>query len=118
AGADHRYPKPVEHRLERIGTSINSTPWLADSLDVTNHPLAIRAVLQVDVQLLAGSVLTVGFVPIPNVAFALQHFRQTTFDFRYRQLYRGPFDPYGVTDASKHIGNRIGHHRVVDSWVN
>ena len=55
------------------------------------------------------------FLPIPDVAFALEHLGQAALHFGERHIDVRPLNAHGVADAGQHIGDGIGHH--VRVWV-
>src|SRR5262249_1927816 len=110
AGADDGDPQAVEDRRQIVRAFVNTPPRLAHPLAMGDDPLAVRAVLQVQPQLLAG--FGWQLFKVPDVAFALEHFGQTAFDFGEGHFHAGPFHANRIADASQHVGDGVGHHRV------
>ena len=53
--------------------------------------------------------------PVPDVAFALEHLGQAALHLRERHVHVRALDAHRVADAGQHVGDRVGHHSVVDS---
>src|SRR3954452_21042194 len=82
---------------------------------MSNHALAVRAILQLEGQLLVRRAVFLLFAPIPDIAFALEHLGEAALHFRERHFDTGALDPHSIADAREHIGDGVSHHVVLDS---
>ena len=76
-----------------------------------DHVLAVGAVFQLQAKVADG--VAFDFLPVPDVAFALQHFGQAALQLGRGNIDVRPLHHDGVADASHHIGNRIGKHAAL-----
>src|SRR4051812_47371235 len=77
---------------------------------MSNDALAVRAVFKVDREILVRRAIWLFFVPIPDIALSLKHLGQSALHFGKWHRDTGALNSYSVANASKHIGNRVGHH--------
>ena len=105
-------PRPPRTGLSSVARLYTRRPGLLIAADAADHALAVGAVLQVERELRRRARLH--FLPVPDVAFALEHFRQAALDLGERHVHVRPFDAHRIADAGQHVGDRVGHH---GGWV-
>jgi len=114
AGTENHDSQAIQDGFQVCGATVNAASRLADSSDMANNLFTVWSVFQINSQY--RSRLTWNLLPVPNIAFALEHIGQPSLQIRSRYIHMRSFDTHRITNPSQHIGDRVGHHgRVLPS---
>src|SRR6266567_561850 len=108
-GAHNRHPQPVQHPRQFRALLVDPDARLADPLDVGDHALPARTILEAD----ADDALLVIVDPLIALDITLlgQDLHDLQFELRARALELVMVRPLGVADPGEQVRDRISHCR-------
>src|SRR3954468_17678596 len=111
---DDRDAQATEHLGQGGGLRVHPQTGLGDAPDTGDAALAVRAVLQVDHELLEGAAVLLDVVdgPAGDVALLLEDLGDVRLQLRRRHGSRVVIRLVGVPQTREHVRDRVGHRHV------
>src|ERR1700683_2016533 len=105
AGADHGDAHAVEHVWQLPDRAVDPAAGLALPIDVVNHLVAGRGVLELDADLALNVVLD--RIALLDVPFVLEHLCDAEADLASRNENHPPANAIGVADSGQHVRDGV-----------
>src|SRR3954469_3392009 len=111
---DDRDAQATEHLGQGVRLRVHPQAGLGDAPDTGDAPLTVRAVLQVDHELLEGAAVLLDVVdrPAGDVALLLEDLGDVGLQLRRRHGSRVVIRLVGVPQTREHVRDRVGHRHV------